>query len=135
MRLTRSLLLAAPLAVAPLALGLAACGDDDSSSSSGSYAIVSDAQVASGLATLQRDAAAVAAAPKADVDRAYDAVEQGWKSFEGTIKRNDKDAYLAFEDTLAALKKAAKADDQAAEAKALKDLGDQAGAYLAKHPG
>ncbi|MFM7535442.1 MAG: hypothetical protein ACKO91_06565 [Acidimicrobiales bacterium] len=141
MRLTRdgrvaSLVLGSGLLLAPLAV---ACGDDSSSSAAASttsaYAIVADAKVTSGFAAFQAAAAAVAAGPKDAVDKNMDAVEKAWSSFEGTVKKNEKDIYLSLEDQMAALKKAAKADDGNAEQAALKAIADLAQQYLAKHPG
>lgn len=143
MKRSRSLI---PLVAAlALALTLAACGSDEPSSSDataapgasaeseGSYEIVSDAEVATGIATSESDMQALATAGKATEEQ-VDELFEGWEGYEGTVKQNDPDTYLALEDALGAFKKAAAGSDQAGMTKALGDFTTAASAYLADHP-
>ncbi len=99
---------------------LAACGSDSDGGGSSDAAttvapedvVVPDAAVAAGLKASTVAAAALAArvgsgATDADADALYDA----WYGYEGTIKKNDVEGYLALEDALAALKSAVKSGD------------------------
>ena len=101
----------------PGALVLAACGgdDDDDASSSGSETSTtvapedlraSDADVAAGLAEIKATSAQIATTVEADAEQAgklNDTIEPAWQPIEGTIKANDPDAYITFEDNFAAL--------------------------------
>ena len=146
-------------AVAALALGLSAtaCGDDDkpatssssssvvasdSSSSSSSveevtgntYAIVPDAAVTAGFASINTAMDALAKAPATASDTTLDAVEELWGSFEGTVKKNEAASYLELEEALDAFFDAGKAKDGAAMTTAAADFRRAADAYLVKHP-
>ena len=125
---------------------LAACGSDDDTGSAStattaeseteaSYAIVSDAEVASGYAsliakmtTLSTDAASVDSA-------ALDEDEALWFAFEGTVKQSDADSYLASEEALDAFNTAAEAKDAAGMAAATTKMSTTASTYVAAHPG
>ncbi|HEY8201260.1 MAG TPA: hypothetical protein VII47_07890, partial [Actinomycetota bacterium] len=77
---------------------------------------MSAAEVATGLR--QIDATAKGIAEKAGTDKAaatqLDAqIEPAWEKIEGTIKSNDSDAYITFEDTFAMLGNAARDGDAA----------------------
>jgi hypothetical protein len=100
--------------------------------------LVSDAKVASGLASLEglvisasRDAMTNWNTAK---KTAVEAHEQ-WEKIEGRIKKNDTDAYLQFEDALSDLNVGA--DDQDAEKVAKGAAGVVAAAkvYISKYPG
>jgi hypothetical protein len=157
-RAIRSLALIGALLVP---LGLVACGSDDSSSSDTTSAapggsgaeseaseeeeeeeegegheVVPDAEVTAGLAELQTMGAAVVAAAKAGQadSAAVDAMFEKWASFEGTIKQNEVDMYLTFEDNLANLRKAVEDGDAVAASTAMDTISETASAYLAKHP-
>ena len=60
----------------------------------------------------------LAASPELATDAALDELLGGWGAIEGTIKQNEVDMYLSFEDALAAFTKAGKAKDVAAMAAA-----------------
>jgi hypothetical protein len=140
-RNVRRLLAASTLVVA---VGLPACGSDSSSGSTTaeeeetgeSYVVVPDSQVTAGLGELSTMGAAVAASITAGNDATSDVDEmfEKWASFEGTIKQNEVEMYLTFEDTLANFRTAAKDKDAAAAAKAVETLDTTSAAYLAKHP-
>jgi hypothetical protein len=127
-----------------LGLGVAACGSDSGSSGSDdteaetaeTYAIVPDAQVTAGLAELQQMGVGVTAAITAGTDASADVDEmfEKWESIEGTIKQNEVEMYLTFEDSLANIRKANKDKDAAASTQAVQTFDETAAAYLAKHP-
>ena len=124
-RLTASL-----LGLLALATLTAACGDDDDSNAtaSGDRADVTAPEdvkapadeVAAGLAEIDQLGTDIAASVKAgDGDKVatlVDGIEPVWQKIEGTIKANDEDTYLAFEDAFAAIERAA--DDKDADAAA-----------------
>lgn len=58
-----------------------------------------------------------------------------WFSYEATIRRNDRTAYLALEDQLAAIRHAEAGSDATAREAAGKRFTELATAYLAAHPG
>lgn len=119
----------------------ASCGDDTQSTSTVAVAateethpIVDNATVTAGLAKTGEILTAAATTPdtaEADWDRAHTT----WETYEGTIKQNLPDSYLAMEDALAAFDTAAKAGDSAALTKAAADFQTAAATYLATYPG
>ena len=142
-RLTASLL--ALLALASLA---AACGDDDDSSASTDHITEVTApedvkapadEVAAGLTEMDELAKRVVAAVEADdTDKAtelYDETHETWEEVEGTIKDNDEDAYLAFEDALASLQTAARDGDLDKARAASSDISTAVSSYLEAYPG
>jgi hypothetical protein len=122
-----------------LLLGGAACGGDDSegaeSTEETGHAVVPDAAVTQGLAATQQLLADIESGKTTDKTKALDAVEASWASYEGTIKQNEVELYLAFEDALAALQKAVKAGNTADISTAKTKFATTAQTYLAKHPG
>jgi hypothetical protein len=62
-------------------------------------------------------------------------IEALWQPIEGTIRQNDSDAYIRFEDDFAALEKAAEAGDGGKAQQTATDVSDAVKAYLAKFPG
>jgi len=100
-----------------------------------SYEIVSDAEVATGLASTIATLTSMSAAPATATADAITEVFDGWYSYEGTIKQNDTASYFDFEDALGAFKKAAESGDQAAMATALADFTTTSSTYLTAHPG
>ena len=124
---------------------LVACGSD-SKSDSGSASEGTEAQapedvtvpaatVTAGLNTSSADVAALASrvgsgATEDEVDELF----KDWEKYEGTVKANDVDTYLALEDAFAAMKSAVKANDSAAAKQAAEDFKTAADGYLAKHP-
>jgi len=99
------------------------------------YEIVSDAEVARGLASTIATLTSMSAAPATATPDAITEVFDEWYSYEGTIKQNDAASYLSFEDALGAFKKAAESGDQAAMATALTDFTTTSSTYLTAHPG
>jgi len=135
LRFTAAALLAGTLA-------LTACGDDGDSSATSEAAtatteegheVVDDATVTAGLTATKAEVLAAAMAGKLD-DAGYEEIFEGWEAYEGTVKKNDVNTYLALEDAFAALKKAGAASDTAGMKKAADAIVAAADAYLAKHP-
>jgi hypothetical protein len=130
---------------------LAACGgDDDDSSGSGSGSgsttdaapedlRASDAEVAAGLATMtttvHQRAAPVEAGSKNTAATLDAKIEPTWQPIEGTIKANDPDAYITFEDNFAVMSNAVKDTDADKANQAAAAISSTADAYLEKHPG
>lgn len=129
---------------------LVACGSDEPASSATTvaassegtgadaeegYEMVSDAEVAAGFASTIEALSGFSAAPATITDEAITEVFEGWEGYEGTVKQNDSDTYLALEDALGAFKKAAGTGDQGAMATALGTFSTTASTYLAAHPG
>jgi hypothetical protein len=99
---------------------------------------VSAAEVATGLR--QIDDTAKGIAEKAGTDKAaaqqLDArIEPAWQKIEGTIKSNDQDAYITFEDSFAMLGNAAGDGDAAKARTASETVSKAVGDYLTKYPG
>lgn len=96
------------------------------------------AQVAAGLhgigdlANRISDAAATDAKAAKTLD---DGIEPAWNQIEGTVRTNDQDLYLRFEDDFAALSKAASAGDGAKARQTASDIADAIKTYLGKFPG
>jgi hypothetical protein len=137
------------VAVASLAL-VSACGDDDDSvaasvsatataeeseAAPGSYEVVSDAAVASGYGEMLATMTQLSADPTSADDAALEGVHETWASFEGTVKQNDSDAYLASEEALDSFLEAGADQDAAAMAAATAKMSETAATYLAAHPG
>lgn len=145
----RTALLVPALSLAPLAL--VACGSDDDASTEattapaanddsdseaeGEYEIVSDAEVATGLAATITTLGTLAADPTTATDEAVDEVFEQWESYEGTVKQNEVASYLDLEDALATFKDAAEAGDAAKMTTATGAFSTAAADYLTKHPG
>ncbi len=137
------------VAVASLALATG-CGDDDDSaegttsaettdaeaeSAPGSYEVVSDAAVASGYGEMLAAMTQLSADPSSADEAALEGVHETWESFEGTVKQNDSDAYLASEEALDSFLEAGADQDAAAMAAATTKMSETAATYLAAHPG
>jgi hypothetical protein len=122
-----------------LTLTAAACGDDDSSSDPAPEDVRAPAaEVATGLKQIVTVTADLAKAAGSDKNRAkslHEQIEPVWHGIEGTVKANDRDAYLAFEDSFALLKRAADDSDAAKATEAAGTVSKTAAAYLAKYPG
>ncbi len=143
------------LPVAPVRFGLvalacmsfvAACGSDDDSGSNETEAteteaespeeqVVPDSAVANGYADMLAAMTALSADPVSATDDALDAVHETWESFEGTVKQEDSDAYLASEEALDSFLEAGKDGNAVAMAEATAKMSETAAAYLAAHPG
>ncbi|MDQ1500578.1 MAG: hypothetical protein QOI86_3918 [Actinomycetota bacterium] len=96
------------------------------------------AEVTAGLGKIGALVAQIGLATAADAKAATDLVkgiEPAWQPIEGTLRANDKDLYLRFEDDFAALKKAAAAGDGTKAQQTSADVADAMKAYLARFPG
>ena len=96
------------------------------------------ADVTVGLGKIVKIAAEIAIAVPTDKARSIDlvgAIEPVWSTIEGTVKTNDEDAYITFEDTFALLKTAATDGDSAKAAQGAADTAKAVAAYLVKYPG
>jgi hypothetical protein len=125
-----------------LGLGATACSSDKEEKTAPTTAPesrrTSDTEVRAGLVKLNATAVTIAASAAVDKDKAkslVDDIEPTWQPIEGTIKANDQDTYLKFEDSFAVLEDAAKSGNAAKAAGAVKDMATGSAAYLAKHPG
>src|SRR5581483_10121037 len=95
------------------------------------------AQVAEGLKTVQdiaADAAAAAGKDKATAVKIAAGIEAVWSKIEDTVRTNDKDAYITFEDSFDSLGAAAKAGDAKKAGQAAGVVAGAVKAYLAKFP-
>lgn len=123
------------LLLAPLLLGAIAI--PASRSDAAEAAKPTAAQVADGLKTVQQHAEEVveyAGKDKAKAQKEWDEANETWDGIEDTIRDNDKDAYVAFEDALEGLSAAAKAGDAKKAAEEAGALAKATTAYLAKYP-
>ena len=141
-------LLAVLVAGAALSVFVSACGDDsgsgsgsaDPTESSGGTSpedvIAPDSAVTKGLNQSITDMHALAdgVANGTATDAQFEEVHEGWESIEGTVKKNNPEAYLGLEDALAAMQKAISDKDAAAAKQAASDFEADATAYLAEHP-
>lgn len=97
-----------------------------------------DSEVADGLGKLKDIVNQIGASAASDNNHAKELqaqIEPIWESIEGTIKSNDSNAYLTFEDQFAVIGKAvAQQDDTSARAAAAL-VNSTANTYLAAHPG
>ena len=96
------------------------------------------AEVTAGLATINSTAAQIALATGADAKAAKelnDSIEPAWEKIEGTVRSNDADLYIRFEDDFAALGKAVGAGDAAKAHSSSADIAEAVKAYQAKFPG
>jgi hypothetical protein len=95
-------------------------------------------QVAAGLGKLDALVGQIRLAVTADAKTAkaqVKEIEEIWEPIEGTIRENDKDAYIRFEDDFAAIEKAVDAGDAAKTQTSTSDVSAAIKAYLAKYPG
>ena len=98
---------------------------------------VSDAEVTSGLAQLQtqvEQAAGSAGSDAATAKTQADTAFETWERIEGTIKRNEQDLYLRFEDALSDVRTGARDGDAAKAQRGAADITTISGEYLATHP-
>ncbi|MCU1496289.1 MAG: hypothetical protein JWM47_242 [Acidimicrobiales bacterium] len=127
-----------------LAMGIAGCSGDGGSDAGSTKATApedvrtSDAKVAAGLAKINATAVEIAAAAALDKGEAVkltEDIEPSWQPIEGTIKANDADTYLAFEDAFAVIEKAAEDGDAGAASGAVTDIAAASASYLKAYPG
>lgn len=129
--------------VAAGAVALTGCGGSKSDTTTAAPPVPEEqrttpAAVATGLRNIEGIAGQIAAAAGTDKVKATELAEQiepQWQPVEGTVKANDQDAYLAFEDSFAVLEGAAEKGDGAAAAKGSDAVSSTAQRYLAKYPG
>jgi len=96
------------------------------------------AEVTAGLGKIGGIVAQVSLAASADAKSAKalnEGIEPAWQQIEGTIRANDKDLYIRFEDDFAALSKAASSADGPKAQQTAADIADAVKTYLAKYPG
>jgi hypothetical protein len=96
------------------------------------------AQVTAGLGLIKDLAARVSTAAATDAKSAKaqdEGIEVAWNQIEGTVRTNDQDLYLRFEDDFAALSKAASGGDGTKAQQSSADIADAVKSYLAKFPG
>jgi len=141
MRAVRAVFVAVGLSMVVLACSSDAKSTTSASASSSSAAPederASAADVATGLKGIDAIGKAMVAAgtDKLTLQAASDQIEPIWEGIEGTVKANDPDTYLAFEDTFAVLDKAAEDGDAAAAKTGSDKISATVTAYLAKYPG
>jgi hypothetical protein len=133
-----------------LVLGVSGCGGGSSDADKDTPAIgtehgnlspedvrAPDDEVADGLGKIKDIVNDIGNSASSDNTHAKDLqgqIEPIWESIEGTVKANDSNAYLTFEDQFAAIGKAVtQKDDTAAKAAAVL-VGTTADTYLAAHP-
>ena len=124
---------------------VAACGSDDDSSSSepaeaaeaesGDHEVVPASEVTAGYADMLEQMTTLSADPVSATDEALDEVHETWESFEGTVKQEDPDAYLASEEALDSFLEAGKDGNAVAMGEATAKMSATAATYLAAHPG
>jgi dimeric dUTPase (all-alpha-NTP-PPase superfamily) len=135
-------------AVAATAVGLVllagACSSDDKTTATQSTSEAPEdvkapaAEVTAGLKQIEEISAQVAKAVSSDKATASDLNEQiepVWQKIEGTVKSNDSEAYITFEDSFAALGKAVDSGDSAKAQDAANTVATTATAYIATYPG
>lgn len=128
------------------ALGLTACGSDkektepasSSSSTTPEDVRAAAATVAAGLATIKTTTADIATTLETDAADAKESVEKiepAWEPIEGTIKVNDQNAYLTFEDNFAQIEGAVEKGDVAKAKAAADTIATTADTYLGTYSG
>lgn len=140
----RRSMLGAVAVLLALTMGGVACGSgggkskDAASSQAPEDVRASAAEVTAGLGEIDSKAVQIGLATSADAKSAKQlntGIEPAWKAIEGTVRANDKDLYIRFEDDFAALTKAAEAGDGPKAQQAAADTSEAVKAYLAKFPG
>lgn len=125
-------------------IALSACGgSSDSTAASASsvqgatYELVPDAQVTAGLGevtTMLAGLPVLLATGDAEGRAGIEAMYTKWFEFEGTIRANDKDLYLAMEDGLVAAKIGVQENRPNKIDQGIVEFGDAATAYIKAHP-
>lgn len=125
--------------LAALALLAGACAKDDAKDGTAPEdARAAPAEVAAGLHRIDawaKDVAAQAGVDKAKAMATDAQIEPQWAIIEGTVKANDKDSYLGFEDNFALLADAAKRGDGAKATTGSAGVSRSVTDYLARYPG
>ena len=137
MRIVRAL----GIAVA-LTLALGACGSakkaDAPAATTPEQATTSAAVVATGLTeitSIAGDIATQAGSDKAAAQASFAKIEPIWLTIEGTVKANNPNAYVSFEDAFSALETASTNGDAAKAADGSARVAAAVTAYLATYPG
>jgi hypothetical protein len=137
-------------AIAMVATTAAACGNDDGASNRTDVPITdaaasgvttpeekqsTDAEVTAGLqalpALVTTAAATIGTSAAAD---AFEPIEASWRTYEGTVRSQEPDIYLAIEDEFANLQKALADGDAAVAEDAQAKIQAAVDEYLTKHP-
>jgi hypothetical protein len=84
---------------------------------------------------IAQEIAGSAGTDKARAASLAEQIEPAWRPIEGTVRSNDRDAYITMEDNFAVLDKAAEAGDAAGAAKGAAAISTTVQTYLAKYPG
>jgi len=95
-------------------------------------------EVSAGLTQIRDISAQIAQAvgsDKAKANELNEQIEPVWQSIEGTVKANDSDAYITFEDSFAELGTAVDNGDSAKAQQAAATVATTVTAYLEKYPG
>ncbi|MGH3549460.1 MAG: hypothetical protein ACRDQU_15405 [Pseudonocardiaceae bacterium] len=130
--------------VAISVVGLPSCsGGGDTSAAATSVAAAPErpataAEVATNMRKIERIAKQIAESAGTDKAKAasLDAqLEPIWKPIEDTVRHNDEDTYLAMEDGVAVLEKAADEGNAAAAAQGSASITSAVQPYLAKYSG
>jgi hypothetical protein len=98
----------------------------------------SAAEVATGLRQIDETAKGIAekaGSDKAAAQQLEKQIEPAWQKIEGTIKSNDPDVYITFEDNFALLGVASEDGDAAKARTASETVSRTVSDYLAKYPG
>ena len=148
MRLKRSVAVAATAVAIALVAGACSSDNGKTSASSGQSTESSSqapedvkapaAEVAAGLKQIQGITGQLAQAvgtDKAKAEDLNDQIEPVWEHIEGTIKSNDAESYLTFEDNFAIMGKAVDNADTAKAQQAATAVAATVATYLAKYPG
>ena len=140
--LSRSKAARSGIALLALASLTVACGSDEEESDTTEapageeeYEIVSDAAVVDGWTTMIGGMTSLSADPSTADEASLNEIHELWKGFEGTVKQNDPDAYLAAEEALDAFLSAGAEGDAAGMAEATGKMTTTSAAYLAAYPG
>jgi len=102
------------------------------------YEIVPAAVVTAGLNEVRAQAVKIKSTlptNQTEADTMTTAMYDKWFSFEGTVRKNDKNLYLQMEDGLAAIKAGVQQNNPTKVDKGIKDLEEGMTGYLAKYPG
>ena len=138
MRIVRALGLAVALTLVLGACGSSKQADTAPAATTPEEVTTSAAAVAAGLTHIKAiaaDVAAQAGTDKAAAQASSDEIEPIWSTIEGTVKANDAETYLSFEDAFSALETAAGNGDAAKAADGSARVAAAVTAYLAAYPG
>jgi hypothetical protein len=124
-----------------LGAGVTACSDDPEEATASTRpedVIVSDAEVAQGLADVRAMAAEIPRQLSTDpveAEQKAEAIYDRWFEFEGTVRHTDTDLYLQMEDGLSGIKAGIEERDADRVQRGMDDLDQAADAYLANQQG